>query len=87
MINKTFNITAYGKLCPEDPPIWPIISCIVGLIVLIGILAIIAWLIYTRVQEQREFAKFEESQRSSKWNRVRLILSNAFFLMFFIWND
>lgn len=58
------------KDCPPEPPVFWIVSGVVGAIVLIGLLFLVLWKLLTHIADRREYARFEKERMSAKWDAV-----------------
>lgn len=51
-----------NKLFVQEPPIFWIISGVVGAIVLVGLLFILLWKLLTHIHDRAEYARFEKER-------------------------
>ncbi|KAL4222041.1 Integrin beta-1 [Mactra antiquata] len=56
------------KLCPESVNILAIVLGTIGGIVLVGIIFLLIWKLWTMVLDRRECAKFEKETQNAKWD-------------------
>ncbi|KAM9305627.1 integrin beta-2 [Gastrophryne carolinensis] len=56
--------------CPEAPNIVAIVGGTIAGVLLIGILALLAWKAVTTVKDRREYQRFEQERQKAKWNKA-----------------
>lgn len=71
-LGKLYIRAQRAKDCPPEPPIFWIISGVVGAIVLVGLLFILLWKLLTHIHDRAEYARFEKERMSAKWDAVSL---------------
>ena len=57
-------------ICPEPVPVLAISLGVLLALLLLGILAILLYRLYTYVQDRREYARFEEEKKKARWSAV-----------------
>lgn len=65
--------------CPPTIFTLGVILSIIGAILLIGLLTLILWKVFTTIQDRKEYAKFLEESKKAKFNTVSKILIKTFF--------
>ncbi|XP_021948062.1 integrin beta-PS isoform X1 [Folsomia candida] len=68
VLGKLYIRAQRTKDCPPEPPIFWIISGVVGAIVLVGLLFILLWKLLTHIHDRAEYARFEKERMSAKWD-------------------
>lgn len=66
--NKLYIKAQRTKDCPPEPPIFWIISGVVGAIVIVGLLFLLLWKLLTHIHDRAEYARFEKERMSAKWD-------------------
>ncbi|KAL3282735.1 hypothetical protein HHI36_005905 [Cryptolaemus montrouzieri] len=64
--NLAVKVQKY-KRCPPNPLVWT--GSVVGSIVLIALISLIIWKLFTSIYDRREYARFENERKNLKWNR------------------
>ncbi|XP_053373314.1 integrin beta-PS-like isoform X4 [Mercenaria mercenaria] len=66
--NKVVVEVQKTKVCPESVNILAIILGTIGGIVLVGLILLLIWKLWTTIHDRREFAKFEKETQNAKWD-------------------
>lgn len=53
--------------CPKDPDFIGIILGVAAMIVMVGLVTILLWKVFTTIHDRREFAKFERERQKIKF--------------------
>lgn len=62
--------TNFCSDCPPPTNVLLIVLPIVIGIVVLGVIALIAWKIYQTIRDKREWVNFENEMKKSKWTKV-----------------
>ncbi|KAL3831699.1 hypothetical protein ACJMK2_023420 [Sinanodonta woodiana] len=66
--NKVTVEVQKTKVCPESVNILAIVLGTIGGIVLVGLILLLIWKLFTTIHDRREFAKFEKETQNAKWD-------------------
>ena len=62
----------FFTVCPESVNILAIVLVTIGSIVIVGLIILLIWKLYTTIHDRREFAKFEKETQNAKWDTVSI---------------
>jgi integrin beta 3 len=70
---KVTVLDIMGSFCPEGISAIYYIVGIIGAILLIGLLTLFLWKLFTYWHDRMEFQKFEKERAAAKWDTVKIV--------------